>query len=50
MINNEKVLLDKEGNFKKDINLMLGLNNLEISAKKKYSKIKYTELSIFREK
>ena len=49
MINNEKVLLDKEGFFKKDINLMLGLNNLEISAKKKYSKIKEIELNILRE-
>ena len=50
MINNESVLLNKNGNFEKEINLMIGLNNLEISAKKKYSKIKYTELSIFREK
>tara|TARA_B100001964_G_C14212184_1_gene591007 strand:- start:387 stop:1055 length:669 start_codon:yes stop_codon:yes gene_type:complete len=48
MINNEKVLLDKKGNFKKDINLMLGLNNLEINAKKKYSKIKKIELNILR--
>ena len=48
-INNENILLDKEGKFKKDINLILGLNNLEISAKKKYSKIKEIELNILRE-
>ena len=49
-INNEIILLDKEGNFKKEINLMFGLNYLEINAKKKYSKIKEIKLNILREK
>jgi len=48
-INNELVLLDKDGNFSQSVNLINGLNNLEISAKKKHSKEKIIELVIFRE-
>ena len=49
MINNELILLDETGNFSKDINLSLGLNNLQISAKKKHSKTKSLELVVLRE-
>jgi len=48
-INNELVSLDKDGNFSQTINLINGLNNLEISAKKKHSKEKIIELIILRE-
>lgn len=37
-INREIVLLDQFGYFKKEINLKSGINNIEISSKKKYSK------------
>lgn len=49
MINGEMVSLDQEGKFKKTVNLTLGLNNLEISAKKKHSQTKYLEVLILRE-
>lgn len=48
-INNELVLLDKEGNFSQAINLINGLNSLQISAKKKHSRIQIIELVILRE-
>ena len=48
-INNELVLLDKEGRFNQPINLINGLNNLEISAKKKHSKVRTIEIIILRE-
>jgi len=48
-INNELVLLDEEGRFSQSINLINGVNNLEISAKKKHSKVKTIELVILRE-
>ena len=48
-INSEPVFLDSQGNFKKDVNLVLGLNNLEISAKKKHSRTRYLQLVILRE-
>ena len=48
-INNEIVLPDENGNFSQEINLVNGLNNLEISAKKKHSKTKNLELIILRE-
>ncbi len=48
-INGELVLLDEEGNFSKTVNLVTGLNNLEISAKKKHSKTNNIELIILRE-
>lgn len=48
-INNELVLLDSEGNFSQTINLVVGLNNLQISAKKKHSRINNLELVILRE-
>lgn len=48
-INNEKVLLDEDGNFEQTVNLVVGLNNLQISAKKKHSKINNLELMILRE-
>lgn len=48
-INNEKVLLDESGNFVKEVNLVSGLNNLEISAKKKHSKTNNLELIIYRD-
>ncbi len=48
-INNELVLLDAEGNFSQTINLVPGLNNLAISAKKKHSKVNNLELVILRE-
>lgn len=48
-INNELVLLDEEGKFNQSINLINGLNNLEISAKKKHSKVKTIEIIILRE-
>ncbi|HZJ41924.1 MAG TPA: helix-turn-helix domain-containing protein [Patescibacteria group bacterium] len=38
-INEEAVLTDNEGNFVKLINLKKGLNTLEISVKKKYSRV-----------
>jgi len=49
MINNELVLLDKHGYFIENINLSPGLNKLQISAKKKHSKIQIIELDILRE-
>ncbi len=49
MINGELVSLDQEGKFKKTVNLTLGLNNLEISAKKKHSQLRHLELLILRE-
>lgn len=48
-INNETVLLDGEGGFSKTINLVVGLNNLYISAKKKHSRTNNLELIILRE-
>ena len=48
-INNELVLLDEEGYFNQEINLLNGLNNLEISAKKKHSRIRTIEMVILRE-
>ncbi|MBT6691723.1 hypothetical protein HOB10_05340 [Candidatus Parcubacteria bacterium] len=48
-INNETVLLDHDGNFSQVINLIVGLNNLQISAKKKHSKTNVLELDILRE-
>ena len=48
-INNEAVLLDHDGNFNQEINLIIGLNNLQISAKKKHSRINTLELDILRE-
>ena len=48
-INNELVFLDEEGKFNQSINLINGLNNLEISAKKKHSKVKTIEIIILRE-
>ncbi len=49
LINNELVLLDEQGNFKKSVNLVVGLNNLQISAKKKHSRTRHIELIILRE-
>ena len=49
MINGELIALDQEGKFKKVVNLTIGLNNLQISAKKKHSRTKYLELLILRE-
>jgi len=48
-INDEIILLDSEGNFNQNINLAIGLNNLQISAKKKHSKTRRLELIILRE-
>lgn len=48
-INNEPVLPDKNGEFIQQINLVSGLNNLQISAKKKHSKTNNLELIILRE-
>lgn len=48
-INNEIVLLDERGNFVQTVNLVSGLNNLLISAKKKHSKASEYELVILRE-
>ncbi len=48
-INNDRIVLDEEGNWQQNINLVTGLNNLEISAKKKHSKTKIIELIIYRE-
>ncbi len=38
-INKKKVLIDELGYFRKEINLKTGVNNIKITAKKKYSKI-----------
>lgn len=48
-INNELVLLDENGHFSQTINLAVGLNNLQISAKKKHSRINNLEWNILRE-
>lgn len=48
-INNELVLLDEEGYFSQEINLITGLNNLEINAKKKHSRTQTIDLIIVRE-
>jgi len=48
-INNELVLLNEDGSFNQTINLAIGLNNLQISAKKKHSKVNNIELIILRE-
>ena len=37
-INDEIILTDNEGNFNQFINLKKGLNTLEITSKKKYSR------------
>jgi hypothetical protein len=49
MINNELIMLDEQGNFSKNITLSVGLNNLEISAKKKHSRTQVVEWAILRE-
>lgn len=49
LINGELIPLDKDGRFKKVVNLTTGLNNLQISAKKKHSQVKELELLILRE-
>lgn len=48
-INNESVLLEDDGVFQEKINLVIGLNNLEISVKKKHSRTKTIDLIIYRE-
>lgn len=48
-INNELVLLDEEGKFITNVALSIGLNNLEINAKKKHSKTRTIYLNILRE-
>jgi len=48
-INNEVILLDEDGNFSQNVNLAPGLNNLQISAKKKHSKTNHLELVVLRE-
>lgn len=48
-INNEIILLDEAGNFSQNVNLAPGLNNLQISAKKKHSKTNHLELIVLRE-
>lgn len=48
-INDEPVLLDDDGNFREEVNLVIGLNNLNINAKKKHSKTRNIELKILRE-
>jgi len=48
-INNELVLLDEDGKFITNVALSLGLNNLEINAKKKHSKTRTIYLNILRE-
>jgi len=45
-INGEEILLDADGNFKKDINLKRGLNKIIIKAKKRYSKIREIEKQV----
>lgn len=49
LINGEQVLLDDNGSFHQTINLAVGLNKLEINAKKKHSKVNTLELDILRE-
>ena len=49
LINGELIALDQEGFFKKTVNLTVGLNNLQISAKKKHSRTRYLEWLILRE-
>ncbi|PIR06597.1 MAG: hypothetical protein COV55_03680 [Candidatus Komeilibacteria bacterium CG11_big_fil_rev_8_21_14_0_20_36_20] len=48
-INDETIVLDDQGNFNQSINLAVGLNNLQISAKKKHSRTRELELVILRE-
>jgi len=48
-VNNETVLLEHDGSFSQEIDLILGLNNLQISAKKKHSKTNVLDLDILRE-
>lgn len=48
-INDELVVLDQDGRFKKTVNLTVGLNTLEISAKNKHSRTKKIEILILRE-
>ncbi len=48
-INDELIVLDQEGRFKKTVNLTVGLNTLEISAKNKHSRTKKIEILILRE-
>ena len=49
LINGELIVLDKEGKFKKVVNLTVGLNTLKISAKNKHSRTRYAEWLILRE-
>lgn len=46
LINDELVLIDKEGNFNKKINLKNGLNNITIVSQKKYSRKNIIERKI----
>lgn len=49
VINGERVLIDEQGRFQQTVNLVSGLNKLEISAKKKHSRSRYLEWNILRE-
>lgn len=48
-INDELIVLDQVGGFKKTVNLTVGLNTLKISAKNKHSRTNKIELLILRE-
>ena len=47
-INNELILADNSGAFKKSINLSPGLNILKVKATKKHGSIKEITISVFR--
>ncbi len=40
-INDEAVLVNRDGRFEKNVNLQMGINNIIVSAQKKYSRTKY---------
>ena len=48
-INNELIILNEEGSFEQKINLVEGLNKLQISVKKKHSRTNNLEWDILRE-
>ena len=49
IINSERVLIDEQGRFQQTVNLVTGLNKLQISAKKKHSRTRTLDWNILRE-
>jgi cytoskeletal protein RodZ len=46
IVNNRKIFVDSEGNFETTIDLQTGLNLIKISAKKRYSRVKESDIRL----